>query len=215
MLQSLLIKTDTAVTCPGPEILAPLLAESSARHRHLCPRQVLGARMGLLGLRVMGFVGPDYLPRFGNEKKRLLTIIETDGCGASGVAAATDCHVGQRTLRVLDYGKMAVTLVDTHAGQAIRIIPRLDIRDTVHWYAPDARSHWHAYLEGYQIMPDAEMLQAQPVVLTQPIAKIISRPGTRVNCADCGEEIINEREVALDGRLLCRHCAGDVYFRRI
>ncbi|MFQ5436353.1 MAG: FmdE family protein [Anaerolineae bacterium] len=215
MLQSLLMTPDTAVTYPGPEILAPLLAESSARHRHLCPRQVLGARMGLLGLRVLGFIEPDYLPRFDNEKKRLLTIIETDGCGASGVAAATDCHVGRRTLRVLDYGKMAITMVDTRTEQAVRIIPRLDVRESVYRYAPDARSHWHAYLEGYQIMPDGELLQAQPVVLTQSITEIISRPGVRVNCEICGEEIINEREIIQDGRLLCRHCAGDVYFRRI
>jgi formylmethanofuran dehydrogenase subunit E len=43
----------------------------------------------------------------------LLTILETDGCAADGVSAATGCWVGRRTLRVEDFGKVAATFVDT------------------------------------------------------------------------------------------------------
>ncbi|MCA9913987.1 MAG: TraR/DksA C4-type zinc finger protein, partial [Anaerolineae bacterium] len=40
---------------------------------------------------------------------------------------------------------------------------------------------------------------------------IISRPGVRVNCDLCGEEILNEREVHLGGQTLCRACADGGY----
>ncbi len=56
-------------------------------------------------------------------------------------------------------------------------------------------------------MPDDELLKIQPVHLNTPIKSIISRAGVRVNCETCGEEIINEREVILDGRILCQPCA--------
>jgi len=48
-----------------------ILAESAKRHKHLCPRQVLGARMGLFAAELLGIE----LPR---RDKRLLVISETE-----------------------------------------------------------------------------------------------------------------------------------------
>lgn len=187
--------------------------ESGARHQHLCPRQVLGIRIGLAGLRVLGLIDGGYQPRFQNKGKRLLTIVETDGCGADGVAVATDCVVGRRTLRVFDFGKVAATLVDTLSGCAVRVAPALAARPLAARYAPDTFSPWHTYFHAYQVMPDDELLQIKPVELNCSLAEILSRPGLRVVCQQCGEEIMNEREVLLDGAILCRGCAGEAYYR--
>lgn len=193
------------------EVLTPLLNASAARHRHLCPRQILGIRMGLFGVRLLGLLdGNEY--RFDNPKKRLLTIMETDGCGADGVAVATSCHVGRRTLRVVDFGKMAATFVDTVTEKAVRIAPSAQSRELAPDYAPGARSRWHAYLEAYQVMPDDLLLEWQPVQLSTAVREIISRPSVRALCDVCGEEIINEREVVGNGRTLCRACAGESYY---
>ncbi len=197
---------------PDASALQPLLDISAERHKHLCPRQILGVRMGLFGLRMLGLIDEPYANRFENRRKQLLTIVETDGCGADGIAVATDCHMGRRTLRVEDYGKMACTLVDTRSGRAVRIAPRPDVRELAQVYAPQARSRWHAYLDAYQVMPDEELLSARPVTLRQPIPEIISRPGVRVNCDQCAEEIINEREIKLHGRVLCQACAFGGYY---
>ena len=204
--------------------LAPLLAASAERHHHLCPRQVLGIRIGLFGLRQLSLLKEDtYL--FDNHKKRLLTIVETDGCGADGVAVAADCHVGRRTLRVVDYGKMAATFVDMVTEKAVRVAPSEQSRAMAAVYAPGARSRWHAYLEAYQVMPDAVLLEWQPVQLSPSAGELISRPGVRVLCNVCGEEIINEREVVENacterrpsvvgrsGRILCPFGEGDPYY---
>jgi len=64
----------------------------------------------------------------------------------------------------------------------------------------------------YQIMPDEEMFTFTTVALNTPVEEIISRPGVRVNCDLCGEEIMNEREIYQSGLTLCRSCAGDGYF---
>ena len=47
--------------------------------------------------------------------------------------------------------------------------------------------------------------------LRVPIRHIVSRAGMRVNCDHCGEEIINEREVIVNGQSLCRACATGGY----
>ena len=182
-----------------------LLTQSAARHKHLCPRQVLGVRFGLAGGAALGLDVP-------RTDKRLLVIVETDGCFADGVEVATGASMGHRTLRLADYGKIAAVFVDVKTEQAVRVAPRLDVRQRAHQYAPDERRHYFAQLEGYQRMPDCELLTIQPVALTTPVSTIVSRPIIRTNCAQCGEEIINEREVHQDGRTLCRHCAGDAYY---
>lgn len=191
--------------------LRPYLETSAVRHKHLCPRQVLGVRIGLRGLLALGLIDETYRP-FDNQNKQLLTIVEMDGCGADGISVATDCQVGRRTMRVLDYGKMAATFIDTRTGQAVRAWPQQDIRQKARHYAPDARSRWHAYLEAYQIIPDEELLHVQPVELTQPLADILSRPNLRTTCDQCGEEIMNERERVVNGRILCQPCAGNSYY---
>jgi formylmethanofuran dehydrogenase subunit E len=186
--------------------LQDLLDESAARHKHLCPRQVLGARMGLLGAHWLGLDLPD-------TDKRLLVVVETDGCFADGISVATDCTVGARTLRVIDHGKVAAVFVDTKTDRAVRLVPRKASRSLAREYAPLARSRWHAQLEAYQIMPDAELFDVQPVELTLSLEKLLSKPGRKAICDHCGEEIINEREVRQDGETLCRACAGDSYWR--
>lgn len=203
--------SQTAVLPPA-DLLQSILNESAARHRHLCPRQVLGARLGLAGLRALGLVDDDYGPRFDNGRKRLLTIVETDGCGADGIAVATDCYVGRRTLRVLDYGKVAAVLVDTKTETAVRVHPSPKSRHLAARYAPEAQNRWESYLLGYQRIPDADLIVVTPVRLTQPLAAILSRPNRRAICAHCGEEIINERELIVENKILCQTCASGRYY---
>jgi formylmethanofuran dehydrogenase subunit E len=188
--------------------LEELLAASAARHDHLCPRQVLGVRMGLLAGEVLGFDLPQ-------TDKRLIAIVETDGCGSDGVAVATGCWVGRRTLRIEDYGKMAATFVDTETGRAIRIAPRPEARDLAPTYAPEAANQWDAYLLGYQRMPVTELLAVQDVELLASIEAIVSQPGLRAICKICGEEIMNEREVVRGGLVLCQSCSGQSYYRAV
>ncbi|HEY4688916.1 MAG TPA: FmdE family protein [Anaerolineae bacterium] len=185
--------------------LTELLNASAELHRHLCPRQVLGVRMGLLAGDALGLTLPQ-------ADKRLLTIVETDGCFADGISAATGCWIGRRTLRVEDFGKVAATFVDASTGRAIRIRPRPKARSAAHAFAPEARNRWEAQLLGYQRMPDTALLRVQPVQLRMSIDQLISRPGVKAICQVCGEEIINEREIVHEGTVLCRACAGRGYY---
>src|SRR6266540_5836167 len=185
--------------------LQMILHESAMRHKHLCPRQVIGARMSLLAAEMLELDLPCL-------DKRLLVIAETDGCTVDGIIAATGCHVGGRTLRILDFGKVAATFIDTHTEESIRIIPRREARALAADYAPDARNEWEAMLFGYQVMPVSELFSIQRVNLNMPLSKILGRAGMKTVCEICKEEIINGREIVNRGRIFCRACAGDNYF---
>lgn len=186
--------------------LQTLLDSCSRQHDHLCPRQILGVRIGLVGLGALGFPEPP-------PKKRLLAILETDGCFADGVITATNCTVGHRTLRIEDYGKTAATFADAQTGRAVRVAPALDVRQQALSFAPNESRHYFAQMRAYQLIPDDKLLTVVEVQLSIPIEQIVSRPGVRANCIRCGEEIINEREIMTDGQPVCQACSGTAYYR--
>jgi formylmethanofuran dehydrogenase subunit E len=184
-----------------------LLNASARKHSHLCPRQILGVRIGLKGIAALSLQPEDI------TRKRLLIIAETDGCFIDGLIAVTGCDFGHRTLRVEDYGKIAATFSDAETGRCVRIAPALDAREKALVHTPSEPRHYFAQMQSYQTMTDDELLAVQEVALLRPIAEIISRPGMRVNCDVCGEEIINEREVDVEGSILCRTCSGHGYYQ--
>jgi formylmethanofuran dehydrogenase subunit E len=186
-------------------LIEDLLNKSAGSHHRLCPRQVLGVRMGLYAGRMLDLQVP-------RQDKRLHAFMETDGCAVDGVTVATGCSVGRRTMHLLDFGKVAATFVDKDTLEAVRIHPNPEARRLARHYAPDAPDDWQAYLLGYQLMPDEELLVGQPIRLTVSLEAIISREGARALCDGCGEEIYNEREVRSSGLTLCKACAGKVYY---
>jgi formylmethanofuran dehydrogenase subunit E len=185
--------------------LAELLKLSSARHDHLCPRQVLGVRMGLAGLAAVGLDAP--MPH-----KAALVFIETDGCFADGIEVATGASVGHRTLKVVDAGKIAAVFANVETGKTVRLAPQSDVRQRAPTYAPGIKAKYYAQLKGYQVMPVDELFSVQHVLLDPDIQTILSRPGVRVKCSQCGEEIVNERQVLVGGKIVCRACAGSGYY---
>ena len=193
--------------CLTPHVfrMDELLAASATHHHRICPRQVLGIRMGLLAGHILEIPVP-------KPEKRLLAIAETDGCFVDGLSAATGCYVGRRTLRIEDYGKTAATFVDTRTGQAIRITSRNNVRELAWEYAPSAHNKWEAQLLGYQSIPDNLLLSCQWVELTVPVRQIIGQAGKRAVCEICGEEIINQRQVVRAGKTVCKSCSGETYF---
>jgi formylmethanofuran dehydrogenase subunit E len=186
--------------------LQNLLKTSAQRHTHLCPRQVLGVRIGLTGAATLGINVPQV-------KKNMVVILESDGCFADGVEVSTGCTIGHRTLRIEDYGKIAATFVEVKTGRAVRVAPQLDVRQKAYDYAPHQKKRYFAQLDGYQVMPIEELVFLEEVQLTTPIAEIVSRAGVRVNCDVCGEEIINEREICDRNQLFCKACFGSGYYQ--
>ncbi len=182
-----------------------LLEKSASDHSHLCPRQVLGVRMGLTGLASVGLAAPV-------TTKTGLVIIETAGCFADGIRVASGATVGHRTLRIEDLGKIAATFSNLESRVSIRLAPRPDVRNRAHDYAPLEKRHYFAQLKGYQLMPEEELFSFQRVELVIPAVQIMSRQNARAICSNCGEEVINEREVVKDGKLLCRTCASGGYY---
>jgi formylmethanofuran dehydrogenase subunit E len=183
-----------------------LLEESVRFHGHRCAGQVLGVRMAMLGCRLLGIEEPV-------TARRLIVYVEIDRCAADAIASVTGCRLGKRTLKHVDYGKMAATFVDQHTGRAVRITAREQARELARRYAPDVADRRSAQMQAYRVMPDEELFTVQEVELAIAETDLPGAPRARVTCAVCGEGVNDGREVRQDERVLCRACAHGAYYR--
>lgn len=183
-----------------------LLAEAEALHGHICPGQVLGVRMALLGCRELGIEDPQ------KEPKRLVVYVEIDRCATDAIQVVTGCKLGKRTMKYVDYGKVAATFVDLHTGDAVRVVAREDARENATLYQSEDCTKYEAQLSAYKEMSDSELFDIEHVQVNIPAEDMPGPPRERVICHQCGEAVNDSREVRLAGKVLCRACAYGSYY---
>ena len=167
---------------------------------HLCAGLVLGTRLALLGAATLGIPVPD-------RSKRLIVTVETDRCAVDAVQAVTGCRPGKRTLRLLDYGKLAATFIDQWSGRAVRVAARPGLRERVEPSHEGLDRH-EAQKEAYLRMDAAELFDVAPADAAIDQMDLPGPPRTRTNCVVCGEEVSDGREVATESGVRCRPCAA-------
>ncbi len=186
-----------------------LLEESVKLHGHLCPGQVLGVRLAMLGLKLIGIEDPK-----GKDRKAFMVFVEIDRCATDAIQSVTGCSLGKRSLRWKDYGVMAATFVHLKKGISYRIVAREEARELSKNYFPEIEDKYKRQLEAYKVMPDEELFEVQEVKVEIPECDLPGRPLRRLQCESCGEYVQDCREVEKDGKILCRACAYGGYYRR-
>lgn len=186
--------------------LEEYLALAEQNHGHMCPGQVLGVRMAMRGLKELGIDDPT------THRRRLITYVEIDRCATDAVSLVTGCRLGRRSLKFLDFGKVAATFVDLETRRAVRVVARDDSRAQAKAMFPELADPHRQQLQAYKVMDDAELFEIQPVRVNLKEEDLPGRPRSRVACAQCGEGINDGRERQVAGRVLCRHCAGERYY---
>jgi formylmethanofuran dehydrogenase subunit E len=182
------------------------LALAAQHHGHMCPGQVLGVRMAMLGLRKLSIDDP------AGHRKRLITYVEIDRCATDAVSLVTGCRLGTRSLKYFDYGKVAATFVDLETRLAVRVVARDDSRERAKTMFPELARPSKQQLEAYKVLPDSELFIVQPVFVNLKPEDLPGGPRSRVVCEQCGEGVNNGRERRVKDRILCRSCAGESYY---
>ena len=185
-----------------------LLKNSAAAHGHLCPGQVVGVRMAILGCRLIGLDEPTRH----DQIKKLIVYVEMDRCTADAVAHVTGVKLGRRSLKFVDYGIMAATFVNLETGKAFRVLSTEEARSLSAAYAPEVADKYPQQLEAYQRMPDSVLFRVQQVNVSISEFDLPGPTRRKVACSQCGQVVRDRREVIKDGRIFCRPCSDDVYF---
>jgi len=185
-----------------------LLEGSAQAHGHLCPGQVVGVRMAMLGCRLIGLDKPRRLPQI----KKLIVYVEIDRCAADAIAHVTGVKLGRRSLKFVDNGIMAATFVNLESGEAYRIVSTESARDRAREYAPDIADRREQQLAAYRNMPDDVLFTVTPVWVDVPVHEMPGPSRFKVRCESCGIMVRDKKEVRVNDRVLCRPCAYGTYY---
>jgi formylmethanofuran dehydrogenase subunit E len=185
-----------------------LLEKSSLAHGHLCPGQVVGVRMALLGCRLIGLEEPDR----SDQIKKLLVYVEMDRCAADAVAYVTGVKLGRRSLKFMDYGIMAATFVNLESKSSIRLLSTEESRDLASKYAPEIMGKVEQQIEAYKRMPDCVLFRVQKVQVKLNEFDLPGPTLRKVSCSSCGQVIRDSKEIVVNGQALCKPCTEESYF---
>ena len=181
------------------------LAEQA--HGHICAGQILGLRMAIHGLELLGLDDPA-----GVHRKRLIAYVEIDRCATDAISVVTGCRLGKRALKFRDFGKVAATFCDLETGNAFRIAARETSKAKAREMYPDIADKNQQQMRAYREMPASDLFEVERVRLNVAPEDLPGYKGQRVVCFECGEGINFKREVVVEGKTLCRACAGQRYY---
>jgi len=188
--------------------------EAVAFHGHSCPGLTLGYRAATAAE-----------SRFQGERAKdeeLVAIVESDGCGIDAIQAVLGCTIGKGNLIYKDKGKQVYTIASRASGKALRIAVRSDImqstpeqkilREAV--YAGSATPEQQAAfrqlqeqrIERLMGMREEELFKLEWLELTLPSQ---ARIFNTVQCAYCGENVMEPRARLQDGKIACLTCTEE------
>lgn len=181
---------------------ARLLEEAGRFHGDVCQGIAIGTRMTMVGLEAIGIADPK-----GADRKDLVVYVEIDRCATDAIMALTGCRPGKRTMKVLDYGKMAATFVNLKTGRAVRVATLAKSRD----------GDGNRSLErDIATMDPAELFSIMAVDVSLRPEDLPGLPVRAGRCDRCGETILDGREIEADGLTVCRPCfEGRAYYARL
>jgi formylmethanofuran dehydrogenase subunit E len=182
-----------------------VLAEQA--HGHMCAGQILGLRMAMYGMKLLGLEDPA-----GRDRKRLVTFVEIDRCATDAVPIVTGCRLGKRALKFRDFGKVAATFCDLKDDRAVRVVARETSKERARELYPEIADKNQQQMRAYREMPDEDLFSIQWVRVALGPEEFPGYKGERRTCEVCGEGINFKREVVRDGRVLCKACAGERYY---
>src|SRR5580700_5047331 len=125
---------------------------AEAAHGHMCAGQILGLRLAIYGVNLLGLDDPA-----GKDRKRLVSFVEIDRCATDAVPIVTGCRLGKRALKFRDFGKVAATFCDLQADRAIRVVALEDSKQRAREMFPEITDKNQQQLRAYRVMDDAEL----------------------------------------------------------
>jgi len=188
-----------------------LLRGSAKAHGHLCPGQVVGVRMAMLGCDLIGLDNSKNMPQI----KKIIVYVEMDRCATDAISFVTGVKLGRRSLKFVDNGIMAATFVNLDTQKAFRIVSTEESRDLAAVYAPEIIDKSQQQLEGYKRMSIEDLFTIEEVFVDVPACDMPGPTRFKAVCARCHTVVRDKREVLKNNEILCRPCAVGTYYQPV
>ncbi len=180
------------------------LRKAVDHHGHTCLGQVLGVQLAERGMDAIGTTDP----------KKIIVYVENDRCIADAIQILTGTRLGRRSMKLVNYGKMAATFINTDTGDAYRVWVSGKINDMIGRISSDRLEKE----KQYQIVlrsRSEDVVSVQKVMVDIPPSEMPGKPKRTVECAQCGEKVMDGKDVSGKEGPLCLACAKGPYYRLV
>ncbi|GAM10920.1 putative S-adenosyl-L-methionine-binding protein [Geobacter sp. OR-1] len=164
-----------------------------AFHGHQCPGLAIGYRLASAAMAALN------VTRAGDEE--LVAIVENDACGVDALQCLTGCTFGKGNLIFRDYGKQVYTVYSRKTGTGVRVVYHDD------GVPPECRDDRQKREEFIRNGPQDAIISLSFVEIDEPET---ARKRKSVNCAICGEPVMETRLRDTDAGLICIPCAEQI-----
>jgi formylmethanofuran dehydrogenase subunit E len=149
----------------------------------------------------------------GKDRKNLIVYVECDRCATDAILSVTGCHPGKRSMKILDYGKMAATFINLETGKAARVTVRSKDQPGETRTREMMDREPPIDLEHYEVVPADELFTVQDVTVELRPEDLPGKPLRISVCSMCGEQVMDKREIVKNDKILCKPCSeGKIYY---
>lgn len=170
-------------------------------HGHLCLGQVLGVHLAEKGMEVIGT----------NDPKKMIVYVENDRCIADAIQILTGTRLGRRSMKLVNYGKMAATFINTDTGAAYRVWVSGKINEMigkVNSNRGEKERQYNLVLQSHS----NDVVSVQKVIVDIPPEDLPGKPKRTVACVQCGEKVMDGKDISSKDGPLCLACAKGPYY---
>lgn len=175
------------------------MEKANAFHGHVCGGIALGIRTSLAAMKALG-LDPH------QKHKNIIVYTEVDRCMTDAIMVVTGCSPGRRSLKLVDYGRFAMTMINLDTGKALRGTIKMEHRRD---------EPIEDMLKRIAATSDEDLINLQEVKVDIPENDLPGKPRRTAVCSVCGERIMDGRDCLFEGKTLCRGCLNGTYYTEI
>jgi formylmethanofuran dehydrogenase subunit E len=172
-----------------------------AYHGHMCLGQVLGIHLAFRGMEEIGQTDP----------KHMLVYVENDRCIADAIQILTGTRLGRRTMKLVNYGKMAATFINQETDTAVRVNVSKRLNEIIGKLSED-REEKRRQQEEVLMAPSDQVVSVRRVTVDVHPNDLPGKPKRSVPCVRCGEKVMDFKDVEGPDGPLCRSCSEGAYY---
>ncbi|EGW40976.1 FmdE family protein [Desulfosporosinus sp. OT] len=191
-------------------------------HGHVCPGLAIGFQAAQIALKVLpALEGEPYNPKSG-----IVSIVQNDACGVDAVQTLLSSTFGKGNLMFKDHGKLVFSFIRRQDGRGVRVALKYDAMDNERHQAlrpkvMDKTATPAEIEEFYQVheelsrhlveAPPEEHFDWREITFELPKGPKLN---PTVQCAFCGEGVMEQRASVRDGCIACPECV-ETYESRV
>jgi formylmethanofuran dehydrogenase subunit E len=184
-------------------------------HGHKCPAMPNGLRAAEAAMNKLG------VERTGDSALHVILELGENHCAtcfADGVQVLTGCTFGKGNIEKNHKGKWGLTLIDKKTNRAVRVVPKAEamMQTKKTSFFRDYREKGIAptQVPDEVVQPLVDKVMNAPAEMILDVSEVFEykweQPAHSFNsfpCESCGEMVVAEYTVEVNGKLICKDCA--------